>query len=555
VTQLSFDHEPNPSAPVDATDLRAYADSLLKASLGPDASFRDGQWEAIEALVTGRERLLVVQRTGWGKSSVYFLTTRLLRERGAGPTILISPLLALMRDQIRAAERLGVRAATINSTNTEDWDSVIDQVHAGEVDILLVSPERLASSRFRRALIEPLLGEVGMLVVDEAHCISDWGHDFRPDYRRIRSLLPQLGPNAAVLATTATANEAVAQDVVAQLGGNVRTMRGPLSRASLGLQTIHIPAEHDRMAWLAEHLPQIDGSGIVYVLTKAHARRVAEFLTAHGIDAQHYTGGGAPGGRDEQRKLKVEQRLLANEIKAVVATPALGMGFDKPDLAFVIHFQMPQSLIHYYQQVGRAGRAVDHALGVLLYGEVDKRITDYFIAQAFPPEAVYASVLGAVGGTGLSVTEIAKRAKVGRALTEKVLAQLSVELPSPVVKAGSQWRSTGEPFTLDREHFATLTARRHAEQDRIWQYTRGARCLMAYIADELDDPTAGDCGKCAVCLGQPLISEHVDSALAEEAEGFTTTTTRPKRRGRTRKAPDMGTARVKRAKRKRGPKA
>jgi ATP-dependent DNA helicase RecQ len=533
-------------------DLKAYAESLLRESLGSRAEFRDGQWEAIELLVERRERLLVVQRTGWGKSSVYFLTTRLLRERGAGPTILISPLLALMRDQVRAAERFGVRAATINSTNRDEWSEIAEQMTRDEIDILLVSPERLANKSFYTTVLQPILSSIGMLVVDEAHCISDWGHDFRPDYRRIRALLPQLGDDVAVLATTATANNAVVGDVVAQLGGSIRQMRGPLSRASLRLQAIHIPAESDRMAWLAVELPKIDGSGIVYVLTKAHANRLAGFLNSQGIDAASYTGGGAIGGTAEKAKLEIERRLLANEIKVVVATPALGMGFDKPDLAFVIHFQMPQSLIHYYQQVGRAGRAVDNALGVLLHGDGDKRITDYFIAQAFPGAAAYDSVLKAVDSSSekLTTAEVAKKARIGKALTEKVLGQLSVEIPAPVSRSGTRWSSTGEPFTVDTEHIAMLEARRREEYACILRYAEGKRCYMAYVAAELDDPTAQDCGRCAVCVGRDLVARTVDPDIAERAADFRETAKKTRTRRARPKRPADTTKRVKRRRRR-----
>ncbi len=535
-----------------ATDTESRAIELLRASLGPDADFRDGQLEAITALVDRRAHLLVVQRTGWGKSSVYFLTTRLLRERGAGPTVLVSPLLALMRDQVRAAERLGVRAARIDSTNTEEWGEVVDRLSNDEVDLLLVSPERLANSGFIERVLEPLLDDIGLFVVDDAHCISDWGHDFRPDYRRIRSILPRLGEHVSILATTATANDAVVSDVVDQLGGDVEVMRGPLSRASLQLQSIHLPGEHERMAWLAQHLPTIDGSGIVYVLTKAHARRVAEFLSSQGVDAEHYTGGGTPGGPEDARKLELERRLLANEVKAVVATPALGMGFDKPDLAFVVHFQLPQSLIHYYQQVGRAGRAVDDAYGVLLHGDGDRRITDYFIGQAFPPVGAYDKVLTGLrlaAPSGMSVTALAKATGVGRALTEKVLGQLAVEDPAPVVKSGSMWRATGVDFQVDEGRMAELVLRRHDEYARMQRYARGEECLMAYVAAELDDPHAQACGRCAVCVGRPILGEQVDPELAAAAGEFKVSTTR--RKSTRRKRPPRTTARVKRRRRRR----
>lgn len=535
-----------------ATDTATRARALLRDALGPDADFRDGQLEAITALAERRAHLLVVQRTGWGKSSVYFLATRLLRERGAGPTVLVSPLLALMRDQVRAAERFGVRAARIDSTNTEEWDDVVHALSRDEVDLLLVSPERLANTGFVDRVLEPLLDDVGLFVVDEAHCISDWGHDFRPDYRRIRSLLPRLGDDVAILATTATANDAVVQDVVAQLGSDVDVVRGPLSRASLRLQAIHLPGEHERMAWLAQHLPAIDGSGIIYVLTKAHARRVAAFLRANGVDAEHYTGGGTPGSADDARKLELERRLLANEVKAVVATPALGMGFDKPDLAFVVHFQLPQSLIHYYQQVGRAGRAVDDAWGVLLHGDGDRRITDWFIGQAFPPVETYGTVLSGLrlaAPKGMSTTALAKATGIGRALTEQVLGQLVVEVDPPVVKRGSVWHATGIDFQVDEGKLAELLLRRHAEYEEMLRYARGDRCLMVHVAAALDDPHAVECGRCAVCLGAPLLPEQVDPVLASAASEFRDAA--PRKRSTRRRRPPKTTARVKRATRRR----
>jgi ATP-dependent DNA helicase RecQ len=535
---------------VTAAETEARARALLRESLGPDADFRDGQLEAIVALVERRAHLLVVQRTGWGKSSVYFLTTRLLRERGAGPTVLVSPLLALMRDQVRAAERLGVRAARIDSTNTDEWDDVVRRLSEDELDLLLVSPERLASGAFVERVLEPLLADIGLFVVDEAHCISDWGHDFRPDYRRIRAILPRLGDEVSILATTATANDAVVQDVVAQLGGGVEVMRGPLSRSSLRLQATHLAGEDERMAWLAQHLPSIDGSGIVYVLTKAHASRVAAFLRAHGVDAQPYTGGGA-GSADDAGKLELERRLLANEIKAVVATPALGMGFDKPDLAFVVHFQLPQSLIHYYQQVGRAGRAVDDAYGVLLHGDGDRRITDWFIGQAFPPAAAYDKVLTGLQlarPSAMTVPALAKATGVGRALTEKVLGQLAVEPDPPVLRRGSGWIATGAPFQLDEGRMTELLLRRHDEYARMQRYARGEQCLMAYVATELDDPHARPCGRCAVCVGAPLLPETVDSSLVAAAGSFKDAA--PRRRT-TRRRPPKTTARVKRRRRRR----
>jgi ATP-dependent DNA helicase RecQ len=449
-----------------------------------------------------------------------------------------------MRDQVRAAERFGVRAARIDSTNSDEWDEILDSLAGGEIDL----PERLAASSFQADLAE-LLKRISLLVIDEAHCISDWGHDFRPDYRRIAQLVHRIEPSVPVLATTATATSIVANDVADQLGGSVEIQRGPLARASLRLQALELPSEYERMAWLAQHLPDIDGSGIIYVLTKAHASRVAGFLRECGVDADHYTGGGAPGAREDKRKIALEQRLLANEVKAVVATPALGMGFDKPDLAFVAHLQMPQSLIHYYQQVGRAGRAMDESLGMLLHGEGDQRITDYFIAQAFPPVGAFTSVLGAVRAAypiGASTTEIAKRAMVGRALTERVLGQLAVTVPPPVERRGARWYATNAPFELDVTHMAQLTARRRAEYEQMQAYARGEQCLMAFIARALDDPEAADCGRCAVCVGRDLVPRVVRPDLVDAAANFKTAAAPRKRRRR----PPKTTARVKRRRRR-----
>ncbi|MCX6618226.1 MAG: RecQ family ATP-dependent DNA helicase, partial [Acidobacteria bacterium] len=333
--------------------MRIRALGLLRQAIGqPQAEFRDGQWEAIEALVERRARLLLVQRTGWGKSIVYFLAAKLLRERGAGCALLISPLLSLMRNQIAAARNIGVRAETINSSNPADWPQIEDKLRRGQVDVLLISPERLANDQFVARCLLPIAGQVGLFVVDEAHCISDWGHDFRPDYRRIVRMLHALPPGVPVLATTATANDRVVGDVSQQLGPELEVRRGPLTRASLRLQNIYLRSQAERMAWLAHQLPQLPGSGIVYTLTVRDADHLAEWLRSRGIEASAYHAQ-----LESPERVALEDRLLNNQVKALVATVALGMGFDKPDLGFVIHFQRPASVVHYYQQVGRAGRA------------------------------------------------------------------------------------------------------------------------------------------------------------------------------------------------------
>lgn len=488
--------------------------NLLKQSLNdPTAAFREGQWGCIEALL-GKRRLLVVQRTGWGKSMVYFLATRMLRDAGEGLTLLISPLLSLMRNQILAAQRIGIRAETINSANQEDWDTVQEKVLQNEVDILLISPERLANDNFREDILVPMAGRVGLFVVDEAHCISDWGHDFRPDYRRIVRVLQALPKNIPVLATTATANNRVVADVAAQLG-DLQIERGPLARSALKLQNIWLPSPAARMAWIAANLPKMSGSGIVYTLTKRDAERVAEWLRRNGIDARAYHA-------DAQDREALEDLLLSNRVKALVATVALGMGFDKPDLGFVIHFQRPGSVVHYYQQVGRAGRAMEEAYGILLSGREDDEIIEYFIRAAFPPQAHIDEVLAALNGAydGLSVPMLQKNVNLRRGEIDKTLKYLSVEVPAPVTKEGSRWYATAIDYEPDREAIAQLCQLRRSEQEEMRAYVQTGSCLMQFLSRALDDPHAEPCGRCANCIGEPLRPETIDTELANAASLF-----------------------------------
>lgn len=374
----------------------------------PAAEFREGQEKAIRHVVDGRGRLLVVQKTGWGKSFVYFIATKLLREEGAGPVLLISPLLALMRNQIAAAERMGARAFTINSDNKEDWSAVEAALSRNEVDILLISPERLANEHFRAEVLARFAGRISLLVIDEAHCISDWGHDFRPYYRLLERIVRTLPPNLRLLATTATANNRVLDDLQIVLGPNLTVSRGDLARPSLFLQTIRLISQAERLAWLAQQLPLLQGSGIIYTLTVRDAAQVAEWLRSRGLNVEAYTG------ETGERRPQLEQALLNNQVKALVATTALGMGFDKPDLAFVIHFQTPGSVVAYYQQVGRAGRALMAAYGVLLSGQEETDISDYFIESAFPSREEVQQVLAALHEApgGLSIYELMVKVNV-----------------------------------------------------------------------------------------------------------------------------------------------
>ena len=499
------------------------AHELLKQVLPDSSGFHEGQLGAILALVDERARVLVVQRTGWGKSVVYFFATALLREQGFGPTILISPLLSLMRDQVRMAERLRVRAATLHSKNEGDWEAIENALAVDEIDVLLVSPERLANDRFRTETLKAIPRQLGLFVVDEAHCISDWGHDFRPDYRRIRGLVQALPPNVPLLATTATANDRVVEDIRDQLGADLRVIRGPLGRESLHLQVLELPSQAERLAWLADYVPSVDGSGIVYVLTREDAKRVSEWLATRGINAPAYLGG--TGDRNDEQRALLEQRLLVNDVKALVATVALGMGFDKRDLAFVVHFQRPSSPVAYYQQIGRAGRGVERAEVVLMSGAEDDAIADYFIDHAFPPEEDLHGVLAVLAQVeDAGKKELLEAINLPWSSIERALKTLEVE--GAVLKEGGRWARSANPWAVDSDRVANVTATRNHERQRMADLVQSDECLMSFVRRELDDPPAGPCGQCANCRGPFTLTEPA-SATVEDALRFLRRSYRP----------------------------
>ena len=509
------------------TDVRAEAERHLRALVGrDDATLRDDQWTAIEALVVERRRALVVQRTGWGKSAVYFVATLLLRAEGAGPTVIVSPLLALMRNQIAAAQRAGIRAVTINSTNVEEWEPIQDAVAAGEVDVLLVSPERLNNPGFRDQVLPRLAATCGLLVVDEAHCISDWGHDFRPDYRRIRTLLTDLPAGIPVLATTATANARVSADVAEQLGASgvpseglgpeVLVLRGSLDRESLRLGVVRLPTPEQRLGWLADHLAEQPGSGIIYCLTVAATQEIADFLRSRGHHVAAYSGQ-----TDPTERLALEEQLAAGQVKALVATSALGMGFDAT-LGFVVNMGAPQSPVAYYQQVGRAGRGTDRASVVLLPQPEDRDIWAYFASLAFPREDQVRHTLRVLADEGrpLSTATLETYVDLGRTRLEQMLKVLDVDGAVRRVRGG--WEATGEPWAYDAERYARVSEARKREQQAMLDYLDTDRCRMWFLRDQLDDPAIdGDveghqrCGRCDRCVGAELSTEVSGDAVDE----------------------------------------
>ncbi|MFD3539917.1 RecQ family ATP-dependent DNA helicase [Streptomyces sp. NPDC058662] len=496
-------------------DLRSSADSVLARLVGDPtgtATLREDQWTAIEALVAHKRRALVVQRTGWGKSAVYFVATSLLRANGAGPTVIVSPLLALMRNQVEAAARAGIRARTINSANPEEWEGIQAEVASGEVDVLLVSPERLNNPDFRDQVLPKLAAATGLLVVDEAHCISDWGHDFRPDYRRLRTMLADLPPGVPVLATTATANARVTADVAEQLGTGAGTdalvLRGPLDRESLSLAVLTLPDAAHRLAWLADHLGELPGSGIIYTLTVAAAEEVTAYLRHRGHTVSSYTGK-----TENADRQQAEDDLQANRVKALVATSALGMGFDKPDLGFVVHLGSPSSPIAYYQQVGRAGRGVEHAEVLLLPGREDEAIWQYFASVAFPPEEQVRRTLDVLAHASrpLSLPALEPLVDLRRTRLETMLKVLDVDGAVHRVKGG--WTSTGEPWVYDAERYAWVARQRAAEQQAMRDYAAATDCRMEFLRRQLDDEEAAPCGRCDNCAGARFTAEVSTTAL------------------------------------------
>ncbi|WP_322937385.1 RecQ family ATP-dependent DNA helicase [Nocardioides bizhenqiangii] len=513
-----------------ATELdstRARAEQHLRALVGPrdgqgEAELYDDQWAAIEALVVARRRALVVQRTGWGKSAVYFVATLLLREEGSGPTVIISPLLALMRNQIAAAERAGIRAVTINSTNMEQWEETNAAIQRGEVDVLLVSPERLNNPGFRDEVLPRLAATCGLLVVDEAHCISDWGHDFRPDYRRIRTLLAELPDGIPVLATTATANQRVTDDVAEQLVSTGSTdegplvLRGSLDRETLRLGVVRLTTAEQRLAWLADHLHEQPGSGIVYTLTVAATQQVADYLRSRGHRVAAYSGK-----TEQTERLALEQALLDGEVKALVATSALGMGFDA-SLGFVVNLGAPSSPVAYYQQVGRAGRGTTHAASVVLLPAIEDRdIWAYFASLAFPREELVRTTLAtlAEAGGAMSTPALEARVDLSRNRLETMLKVLDVDGAVRRVRGG--WEATGRPWDYDSDRYRRVAEAREREQQAMLDYLATDRCRMWFLRHQLDDPAAPEgwtCGRCDNCGGLDLPTEVSSTAVAEAAD-------------------------------------
>lgn len=495
---------------------------LLKKAVGEDTEFREDQWEAIEAVLSGK-RTLVVEKTGWGKSIVYFIATKLLREQGKGITLLISPLLSLMRNQIEAAEKIGLKALTINSSNRDNWSQIEKAILKGDCDILFISPERLSNEDFRNNVLNAITIDrgIGMLVVDEAHCISDWGHDFRPDYRRIVRIVQNLPSNIPLLATTATANDRVVNDIKEQLGENLYIIRGPLMRESLKIQVIKLKDQAERLAWLYENINKIPGSGIIYCSTKADCNRVAQWLRNKGINALEYHTS-LSNDKAEQGILEIEREdmLMNNKMKALVATTKIGMGYDKPDLGFVIHYQSPGSLVAYYQQIGRAGRKLDTAYTILLNGEEDEEIQRYFIESAFPSQQEMGNVLKVIEDSdmGVNKNQLYKELNMSNGRIDNCLKMLEIDMA--ITKEKSKYFRTPIIWTPDHERSNRVTQQRYDELQRMQEFIDYQDCYMEFISEELDDPIKRKCNRCSNCKGEKFFNDTVERKNVMDAIEF-----------------------------------
>lgn len=506
-------------------EMKASALTFLKQMTNnPQVSFHQDQWESIDELVNKQNQILVVQRTGWGKSAVYFIATKIRRQQGFGPTIIISPLLSLIRNQIDSAAKLGLNVVSYNSSMDKfQRQDAERQILSAKVDAVIVSPEQLGPTYFAENILSRISNNIGLFVVDEAHCISDWGHDFRPDYGRIVRVLQNMPQNMPVLATTATANNRVVNDIKSQLGDRLTIIRGSLTRKALQLQNIHISNKSERLAWLAKNLPNIQGTGIIYAKTTKDCEIVAGFLQVNGITAEAYHSNISADGdkSSHQVKIELEQKLLNNEVKALVATSALGMGFDKPDLSFVIHYQSPGNVVEYYQQVGRAGRGIDHAIGIMMLGDDDARIQQYFINNAFPKEKQINELLTVIDNSnGVKVTQLEPLVNFSKGKIESILKFLSIESPSPILKEGTEYFRTQFDYEMPHEKIERLNTIKTGEWERLNEYHDSNECLMLFLGRELDDPSMQPCGKCENCQPDQKLSTKIDEQMVLQAHDY-----------------------------------
>lgn len=481
------------------------AHEALITIYGENASFREGQYEAIEATLTNR-RTLVVQKTGWGKSLVYFISAKLVE----GITVIISPLLILMENQREAADKMGLRCLVLNSTvrTAADRREIIKKLKAGDCDIFFTTPETLYSKEVQ-SLIPNL--NIGLFVIDECHCISDWGHDFRLEYGSLSRIISMLPENVGVLGTTATANDRVIEDLKKQFGNDVYVSRGSLTRESLHIEILKLETTAERYSWIRENIIKLPGAGIIYCLTRRDCENLSNYLNGYGIASRPYYSSAELEIQDPETGMTynetTEKLFMDNQIKAIVATIKLGMGYDKEDIGFVIHFQRPSSLVAYYQQIGRAGRKEGtEAYCYMMTGKEDREVNEYFINNAFPTEEQEKGVIKALEQhpEGIKLRELYRYSNISQKALDKTIMFL---LNQGIIYRDEykKYHRSLNPYSYKGDYYEVVKKTKMQELKAMDQYLEEEGCLSKYVVNSLNDYTAKDCGKCHNCLGTTIL--------------------------------------------------
>lgn len=451
------------------------------------SQFHDLQWQVIENLLAGK-RVLFIEKTGFGKSLCFqFPATQL-----HGVTIVFSPLIALMRDQVRSMQEKGIRAAAINSNQEADENAaIIAKAQNNQLDILYIAPERMENAAWITAAREM---KIAMVVIDEAHCISMWGQSFRPNYRRIVNLVRLLPRNFPVLATTATATPRVQEDIIEQVGADLIPIRGQLMRSNIRLFVVHVESEDEKFFWLAEYLPKLKKTGIVYTGTQADTDIFSNWLQFLKFNSAAYSGR-----LDAESRMRVETDFINNKYDCVVSTNALGMGIDKPDIRFIIHTQIPQSPIHYYQEIGRAGRDGQEAFAILLYNpNEDVELPRAFIDGSKPAVAKYEKVIAVTKKALLGRNEIIKATNLKQTQVSVILADLIDQkiMNEQIAGRSKKYFFNPDAPALDLSAFETLRNAQNHELEKMLEYTSISSCRMKYLCNYLGDDRQGACGVC-----------------------------------------------------------
>lgn len=473
----------------------------LEEIYGPGATFHQDQDKAIAAVLEGK-KTLVVQSTGWGKSLVYFLSIKKLREMGKGPAIIISPLIALMRNQIESetVQQTGLVVKEINSENEKEWNSIYTAIKNDEVDAIMIAPEKLNNAKFSTE-IKAIIPYISLFVVDEAHCISDWGHDFRVSFRRIVQFVRKLSPKTAILATTATANDRVVRDIKFQLGKDLEVIRGNMNRENFAIDILRFGNNRGKLLWLERNLPLLTktGCGIIYCLTVKECKKVAAFLCEKGFNAKAYYARLEPA-----EKKEIEKEFQQDKIDILVATIAFGMGVDKKNIAFVVHYQQPAGVIAYYQQIGRAGRSITSvpvARAIMLVGDDDNETNIYFITHAFPTaENLTKAVDFVTENPGCSRQDMMDEFNWNTDKADKIIEYLLVD--AYLYRKNSRYFRTDREWTCDMKRSRIVSGFRWKELREFNRFIDSQDCYMKQIRNSLDDITTERCGKCSNCLGR-----------------------------------------------------